>query len=244
METFDQVKKSVVGAAKEAKEFVADRVEDAKNLVTDMAGKVKSMGRADDNALAVLKRDHELVSSYFDKLEALPAQADMTATGEGLFAQLKYEFETHATVEERLFYPSLEKTDAARQLVAKALSQHQVVKQLLSELSMTPMNAAWRIKLTQLKQKVQEHVDMEENQIFPIARSLLSEQQLDALGVRIESEKETVSGSTGKAAVTQTSGQAETQAADKTAPARPGFPGKSPQRTSTSKPPQTDNRRI
>ena len=217
MDTLKQTKDSVIDKAKEAGHKVADvardaqeRAVEAKDRVMEMAdtakdrvieladtakdrvmgladtamGKIK--GVADDGALRLLKEDHSLVSGFFDQLEALKDDAASTETCEGLFAQLKYELETHATVEERLFYPILKEYDAP--LLQEAYSEHAEVKRMLTELS-TQKGPDWFARLATLKKNVQAHVAKEEGPVFELARKVLTSDELNALGARLQAEK-------------------------------------------------------
>lgn len=183
-----EAKDRVMEMADTAKDRVMEFADTAKDRVMELAdtamGKIK--GVADDGALRLLKEDHSLVSGFFDQIEALKDDAASTETCEGLFAQLKYELETHATVEERLFYPILKEYDAP--LMQEAYSEHAEVKRMLSELSIQK-GPDWFARLTTLKQMVQAHVAKEESQVFELARKVLTSDELNALGARLQAEK-------------------------------------------------------
>jgi len=190
METFRQVKQTVMDMAKEAREAVVDVAKEAKDKVMAIVDKAKESPQlSKQDALALLKEDHQIVAGFFDRLQAEAKGAPQLR--EGLFAQLKYELETHATVEEKLFYPRLEKIKEVHDLVRESYQEHALVKQLLSELANMPMeDPDWNAKLSVLKENVQQHVEEEENELFKLARKELGEAQLEELGVRIEQEKQ------------------------------------------------------
>lgn len=213
-ERVDEMKDQLLGPAKESKEGkeqgggegrqqskgqgggglggIRDRaagvVEEAMVAGTRMSEAI----RGEPDVLDVLKKDHEMVKGLFDQLDALKesgrSEKDLR---EGLFAQLKYELETHAAVEEKLFYPRLRRQDGGRDLVAEAFQEHQVVKDLLRQLdSMTLGGEEWQAKLTVLKENVLHHVKEEEDGLFPIAKEHLDKEQLRQLGLRLEQEKQ------------------------------------------------------
>jgi hemerythrin-like domain-containing protein len=184
MDRLHQVKDTVVEMATEARDFVKGV---AGRVVERVTGQEQRGAKGD--VLELLKQDHQNVAGYFAQLEA--TDKSETQLREGLFAQLKYELETHAAVEEKLFYPKLQKIAGDRPLIAEALAEHAVVKQLLGKLALLPMaDKEWMMLLKLLKQKVEHHVDEEENKIFPAARAEFSEEQLKEWGRRLEAEKE------------------------------------------------------
>jgi hemerythrin-like domain-containing protein len=169
-----------------------DVAKEARERVMEMAEMVKGREEPQD-ALEMLKQDHELVSSIFEQIEEANSGKGAELR-EGLFSQLKYELETHAAVEEKLFYPALEKQ--AGDLIKEAFEEHQLVKQLLAELSTMSMDdEEWSAKIMVLRENVEHHVDEEESEIFALARKLWSESELRRLGRRIEEEKQALAGS-------------------------------------------------
>jgi hypothetical protein len=179
--------------AKDVSEVVAEVAKEAKEKVREMADMARGTVRGRRDGLALLKQDHLMIASYFEKIEASDINA--TQTREGLFAQLKYELETHATVEEKLFYPRLEINREDQNLVREAIEEHALFTQLLAELAtMSITDPEWMPKLVVLKENVSHHVDEEEDELFEIARKNLDEKQLQELGERIEREKQTLAG--------------------------------------------------
>lgn len=136
----------------------------------------------------LLKKDHEKVSGIFEKLE--PTTERGVKTREELFAQLKNELDVHAKLEEELLYPVLKEADETKDITLEAFEEHHVVKQLLSELEELPKDdETWGAKLTVLKENVEHHVKEEEGEMFKGARKVLSREQIEELGERMEAAK-------------------------------------------------------
>jgi hemerythrin-like domain-containing protein len=96
----------------------------------------------------------------------------------------------HARIEETIFYPALEKADETRDLTLEAFEEHRFVKQLLGELqSLAKDEEQWTAKFTVLKENVEHHVEEEEGEMFPKARKVLSEEDAERLGTRMEKAK-------------------------------------------------------
>jgi hemerythrin-like domain-containing protein len=53
----------------------------------------------------------------------------------------------------------------------------------------------WTAKLTVLKENVEHHVEEEEGEMFKSARQVLSKEQIEELGARMEAQKKRLSAS-------------------------------------------------
>lgn len=146
------------------------------------------------DAFELLKKDHKKVSQLFKEIEAASGQ-----TKKQIFARLKTELDVHANIEERIFYPTLENKEEARDITLEAYEEHKVVKDLLAELDNgDAAQDEWDAKLTVLKENVEHHVEEEEGELFSKARQVLSKQEIEELGVEMEAEKASQLGSPGR----------------------------------------------
>ena len=140
------------------------------------------------NAFQLLKEDHQKVSGIFQQLEPTTERAEKTRTE--LFAQLKQELDIHARIEETVFYPSIKRAAETREVVLEGFEEHHVIKMLLKELAAMQVDSEqWTAKLKVLKENVEHHVEEEEDNMFKGAREVLSKEQLENLGARMEAEK-------------------------------------------------------
>ena len=168
------------------------------------------------NAIEVLKADHARVQALFRQYEAAENQAQpQRALAEQIFTAL----EVHATLEEELFYPAVraqlgpvtveeEPTDAAEgdadteeadgdadtDLVAEALEEHQAVKTLIATLrGLEPGDTQFQAAFAELREGVEEHVGMEEDELMPAVAAALGG-ELERLGQQLEARKEQLMG--------------------------------------------------
>ena len=140
------------------------------------------------NAFALLKADHKKVAGILEKLDSTTERG--VKTREELFSQLKTELDVHARIEETIFYPALEEAKETRDITLEAFEEHRLVKQLLGELDkMDKGDEQWTPRFTVLKENVEHHVEEEEGEMFPKARKVLSEEQAEELGTRLEEAK-------------------------------------------------------
>jgi hemerythrin superfamily protein len=96
-----------------------------------MAKRNDQMGQPED-AIAMLKADHQRVRDLFQEYEAAQDQQAKRDIAEEAFVEL----EMHAQLEEQVFYPAVEdETDEqGQELVEESLQEHQAVKDLIEEL--------------------------------------------------------------------------------------------------------------
>jgi hemerythrin-like domain-containing protein len=140
------------------------------------------------NAFELLKKDHQKVSGIFEKLDATTERG--VKTREELFTQLKQELDVHAHVEETIFYPAIKDAEPTHEIVLEGYEEHNVVKTLLKELEAMPVDdETWGAKLTVLKENVEHHVEEEEGEMFEKAKKVLSSEEVEELGARMEAAK-------------------------------------------------------
>ena len=137
------------------------------------------------DAFNLLKADHRKVEELFSQLESARGAAKLR-----VFEQIKTELELHTHIEEKIFYPALEKPKQTHDLTLEAYEEHDVVKKLLKELSRAKTATdEWEAQAKVLQENVEHHVEEEENELFEKAEAALGEEEIEALGERMEAEK-------------------------------------------------------
>ena len=160
------------------------------------------------DAFNLLKEDHRKVEELFEELESASGQAKMR-----VFEQIKMELELHTHIEEKIFYPALEKPKPTHDLTLEAYEEHDVVKKLLQQMSKAKSaTEEWEAQAKVLQENVEHHVEEEENELFEKAEAALSEEQIEALGEQMEAEKERKQRSASKSSSKKKSGSANKSA--------------------------------
>jgi hemerythrin-like domain-containing protein len=180
------------------------------------------------DAFSLLKADHRKVAELFERLEQTDGKRKLD-----VFAQIKTELDLHAHIEEKIFYPALEKPSETHDLTLEAYEEHKQVKTLLRQLSRArTASEEWQAKAKVLQENVEHHVDEEENELFKKAGSVLSDEEIEELGMRMEEEKARKQGTK-----SSTGSKKAAKAANKTAGTRKAAGGaaKRVSRPSTSK---------
>jgi len=139
------------------------------------------------DALELLKTDHKNVKALFKKAEA----TGNTKQQKQLFEQIKMELETHAHIEETVFYPAIAKNEELKDMVLESLEEHKQVKTLLREMeNLTSDSEKFEPKLKVLMENVEHHaVEEEEGEMFPKIRKLMNAAALEQLGQELEAVK-------------------------------------------------------
>jgi hypothetical protein len=125
------------------------------------------------------------VAELFEQLESASGKQKLT-----VFDQIKTELELHTHIEETIFYPALEEPKETHDLTLEAYEEHDVVKNLLKQLSKAKSaNDEWDAQAKVLQENVEHHVEEEEGQLFKKASKALSAEEIENLGEEMEAEK-------------------------------------------------------
>lgn len=132
------------------------------------------------NVLEVLKDDHATVERLFSTI--LSTTAADKARREELFHALKEAVLKHAHAEEKVFYAPLREKQQAHDMIEHGLDEHHTVEQLLQKMDGIPADSDdWVDTLESIHDKIKDHVEEEEHEIFPQAEQLLGEKELDRM---------------------------------------------------------------
>src|SRR6202049_4733516 len=138
----------------------------------------------ENDAIAMLKRDHDNVKALFDQFE----KAERKAEKQKIVKQALEELRIHSTLEEELFYPAV-REQLKNGIMNEADEEHHVAKVLIAELdAMNVDNDHFDAKFTVLSESVRHHIKEEEDQMLPKVRDLKIDFQ--ALGERMQRRKD------------------------------------------------------
>ncbi len=122
-----------------------------------------------------LKAEHQATRALFDKIDATDDSQTMLRSH--LLMKLKYALDKHAVEEENVIYPALREANLAHD--ADALnSEHGYVKTYLFELETMPKDSPdWLARVRDFRTMIEEHIRMEEDEVFPSFREAMSSEQ-------------------------------------------------------------------
>ncbi len=150
---------------------------------------------AAQNATDLIRADHRKVEELFSQYETVAGQDAQKAT---LVKQMCQELESHAQLEEEIFYPAVQASLNAEDehLITEAIKEHQAVKDLVAQLKgMAPDDASRDSTVQQLKERVTHYVEEEEKEMLPKVERFLSD-QLESLGAQMQQRKQQLAEST------------------------------------------------
>ena len=138
------------------------------------------------DAIDLLKDQHAEVAALFMQIE----RTSDPGLRYRIFRTIDASLRTHATIEERIFYPAFRDRAHTREEsaeVPKALHDHDQMKAMLAHLERTsPAGTEFKMQLASLKAAVQQHVIDEETGMLKQARRLFTTAQLEDLASRME----------------------------------------------------------
>lgn len=137
------------------------------------------------DAIALLKADHDKVSSLFAKYE----KADTKSKKKSLVNEICTELTVHAQIEEEIFYPAVKAALKDNFIVTEGVVEHQGIKNMINQLTCAePGDDMYDAHVKVLCEYVEHHVEEEQTEMFPQARKA---QTLDLveLGDRMAARK-------------------------------------------------------
>jgi hypothetical protein len=132
------------------------------------------------NALDLLIDQHDEVDQLMTQLkeDELDDQKKMF-----VFFELADKLAAHASMEEEIFYPAVRATQT-EEILLESLEEHLAIKRVLADLLATELgDPRFDALLSVLEEEVQHHArEEEERELFPKLRTLMSGEELAALG--------------------------------------------------------------
>lgn len=140
---------------------------------------------ATQDAIAMLKTDHEAVNRLFTEFEA----ARSATRKKALVSQICAALAVHVQIEEEIFYPAIQATLKDKLLVPEAIVEHAGVKELMKQLDgVEPDGQMYDAKVKVLSEYVKHHVKEETNDMFPKVKA--SSINLQDLGGRMAARRD------------------------------------------------------
>jgi hypothetical protein len=141
--------------------------------VTGKAAAVEARMKGLKGVFNKLAEQHHEVGSLLSRA----AKADDFTSRAGLWHQIRRELVSHEQAELLEVYPVLEANGQTQDLARAHANDAGGLEELIRELdSIGVQAAAWESTLARLIEKVNAHVELEENQLFPTAQAVIGEE--------------------------------------------------------------------
>lgn len=118
-----------------------------------------------------------LVHEHNEVKDMLSEVQDWTSDiREDLYRKIEKSLKAHTEKEEEFLYLVLTRSDSgeARVLSIKALEEHNAVKTLLNGFKkVSPGSEGWQAKILVLNHMVEDHIESEEKELFPLAKKVM-----------------------------------------------------------------------
>jgi hemerythrin superfamily protein len=139
------------------------------------------------DALELLKQDHQRVKHLFAQQQTTEDKKRQKQ----IFKEIKTELETHARIEETIFYPAMQEHEELKDMVLESLEEHKQMKTILREISrLSASSEKFKPKIKVLKDDVEHHAEEEEEgKMFPKIAKIIESAELKQLGEELEAAK-------------------------------------------------------
>jgi hemerythrin superfamily protein len=136
----------------------------------------------------LLRTDHNEAK---DLLERICATEDGGERGE-LFKDFKSKLLAHAHAEQRVLYEAMKQFKDQEMTALEATVEHGVAEHLIDQLFRSRSKASneWLARVTVLKELLEHHIEDEEAELFPEAKRVFQQSELDEMADRFERAKE------------------------------------------------------
>ena len=146
----------------------------------------KKVSRQKLDATEVLLLDHMRLEILFAQLKVARSQSLRNK----LFDQVVEKWNSHDRLEQNVFYPACEKIENLKSTILEFIADHRHIKSLIKELATADLTSEQNVsKLDRLMREMTRHVKVEESELFPKVRHLMSRNRLEKLGAQLLSKK-------------------------------------------------------
>lgn len=153
-------------------------------MADEMAGKMKAASAALKGERGIFRRlasEHAEINTMMMRL----ARSGDYEMRRQIFDELRKQLLTHAKGEEREFYPVFRQFEETSEMVEEALDDHASIEEILEQLRTTELDSEeWEELFEELRIDLQDHIQQEENELFPLAERLIDDDDATKLEER------------------------------------------------------------
>ena len=152
-----------------------------------MAMSAKSKrARASQDAVTLLKADHQLVKDWFEQFKKASGETRQSALAQKICHALRL----HTILEEEIFYPAFFEATHDKDLHHEAEVEHNAAKELIAQIEqMAPQDDYFHATVNVLGEMIKHHVREEEKAGGMFAEAKKAKMDLVTLGERITERK-------------------------------------------------------
>jgi len=142
----------------------------------------------ENDPVVLLEADHRRFEELLEQGIATTERG--TKRRSELLETLTASLKVHEAIEEQILYPALKPYAESHDIVLEGYQEHHVADLLVRELRrLAKDDERWGAKFKVLEESLAHHIEEEERKMFPIARAVLTNEDLSALGMRMKALK-------------------------------------------------------
>lgn len=138
------------------------------------------------DVIKLLEKDHGRIRSLFSDIEGTNEPQEL----EDYFDKLDNILTIHARAEELVLYPQSRNCEDTVELIDQGHKEHTKGDQMVLAIkSLSPESPEFKQKVSELQEFMLNHLDEEENELFPRVRQCLNDETLEQLGTQLTETK-------------------------------------------------------
>lgn len=138
------------------------------------------------DAIETLEKDHDRIRSLFSEFNETTDPQEL----QDCFNKIGNILTIHAEAEEQVLYPEATNCEGTGEVIAKGHQDHDKGDQMVMEIkSISPSQPEFKQKVKELQSFMLNHLDEEENDLFPKVRQGIDDRKLEELATEIKHTK-------------------------------------------------------
>lgn len=139
-----------------------------------------------ENIFEKIEEEHEEFKEMLSQMEG-STKEEKTET----FEKFKKELTAHIKAEEQTLYESMKTDKKAKEMVLVGIEEHQMGTNVLHKLEKAT-GEDWIVQLIVLKHLLEKHIDVEEEEMIPMAKKMLTKSTVEEISEKFESIEEEI----------------------------------------------------
>lgn len=134
------------------------------------------------NAIDFLLKEHNHVRKT---LAGISDNSHSIKTKRKMFQSLSQDLNRHETMEHQVWYPHFKNDHRLSAEVQHLLTEEKSAEKAIKQFDNIDLPQEWELKFSKLKHDVEHHAQEEEQDLFPEVKKLLSDDQLEQIGLKM-----------------------------------------------------------
>lgn len=153
------------------------------NLETPDSSNAKDFKIEKMDAIEIILRDHTRVKEMLTTLDkSLYTNKEESRK---LFKELEDFVVKHETMEQKVWYPALEKQEPLKDIISELKEEEETAAKAFKEIDAISNENEWVSRVKKLKIAIEQHAEDEEAKLFPKVQELLNRSQLNEIGEQL-----------------------------------------------------------